>query len=391
LGRTGSGKSALLHRLIQQDAKAGYAVVVFDPGDLARDVYEALPASVLPRVSFFSLAAPIAYNPFARRRDEPARLENELFAIVDQTTAELGALPTSGAPLTPRMRRLLSYALRQVLKDPQANFSSLVTYLLEQRESLRVALELGAEEFAATWEGVVDRLSPFARDPRIRRVICSGHALDFGRVIDEGCILLVSLAGLEPALKRFLGTLLFNGLLSTVLERSRERRRAVAVYVDELPDFVASPHAAQNFQLLFNQGRKYRVSVTVAHTDFASVPEPLLHTIHGNAAGAVSFACGPEESRTMSAIFGGQWPPETIAFLPDYEAVARVGDRLGDNVYPIQTFPPPSRVRELADEQPAVADPPPDPFEEYERRHGNHEPTRRIRTPRSAPTPSPAI
>src|SRR5262245_37284657 len=108
LGRTGAGKSSLLARLIQQDAKPGHAVVVFDPGDLVTDVLRSLPGSVLERVMRFSVERPIPYNPLLRRRDEPARLENELFALIDQVTAE-----TRGTqPLTPRMARLLSAALR---------------------------------------------------------------------------------------------------------------------------------------------------------------------------------------------------------------------------------------------------------------------------------------
>lgn len=60
VGRSGKGKSVLLHRLIYQDAKQPYATVVFDAGDLATDVVATLPAGVMRRVLFFSVQSPIA-------------------------------------------------------------------------------------------------------------------------------------------------------------------------------------------------------------------------------------------------------------------------------------------------------------------------------------------
>src|SRR5690349_16675636 len=76
IGRSGAGKSSLLHRVIQQDARAGHAVVLFDPGDLADDVRATLPDRMRDRVLYFSPSHPIPYNPLVRRRDEPERLEN---------------------------------------------------------------------------------------------------------------------------------------------------------------------------------------------------------------------------------------------------------------------------------------------------------------------------
>ncbi len=381
LGRTGAGNSSLLNRCIQQDAHGKYAVVRFDPADLATDLLETLPSRVLDRVDFFSIDHPIPFNPLARRRDQPERLENELFALIDQVTAELRA----SQPLTPRMVRLLSHALRQVLKMPGADFSTLVTYLLEHRSDLEAAMQLGKDEsFSQTWDGVIDRLSQFVRDPRIRRVICNGHALDFGRLLDEGRILLVQLSGLEPALQRFLGTLLLNGLQSTILERPKHERRPCSIVVDEFHNFLSSDQAIANFQVLFNQGRRHLVSLAIAHTDFGSVPEEMLATIHDNAAAVVAFSCGPVPARKMSAIFGGEWPPEAIQFLPDYEAITRTGDHTGDIVKPIRAYPAPQRVREALDDEEPLPPDPPDPFEVFEQTHARRDPYTKARKPRAA-------
>lgn len=376
LGRTGAGKSSFLHRLIHQDTKRPYATAVFDAGGLATSVLEALPDELMERVWFFSVEHPIPYNPFLRRRDEPARLENELFSLLDQVTVEASHTP----PLTARMKRLLSTALREVLKEREPSFATLATYLVEKKTPLRQALQLREEEFSATWDGVIDRLSQFLRDPRIRRIICTTHELDFGRVIDEGRILLVSLEGLEPALRRFLGTLLFHGLQSTVLERRRDARRPVALYVDEFQDYLASGYAAGNFQTLFAQGRRYQVALAVAHQDFGTMPKELLQTIHGNAACLVSFSCGAQESRAMSALFGPDYVPEMVGFLADYHAVTRVGE----NVYPIKTYPPLHKMRELDEDAHVEHTDPPDPLAVIVTQHADQDAYTNARKPRRA-------
>src|SRR5262249_35282540 len=69
IGKSGKGKSTFFHRLIHQDAKQRYATVVFDAGDLAPDVLEALPDGLLERVMYFTVKRPIPYNPLLRRPD----------------------------------------------------------------------------------------------------------------------------------------------------------------------------------------------------------------------------------------------------------------------------------------------------------------------------------
>ena len=376
LGKSGKGKSTLLARLIHQDTSGSYATIVFDAGDLAQDVYEALPAKRLHRVLYFSIEHPIPYNPFLRRRDDPARLENELFALIDQVTAEASR---TTAELSARMKRVLAAAMEAPAfrSEPEPNFSSLVAYLFSHRSELCRTVQLQADDFAITWESLIDRLSQFIRDPRIRRVVSNGHALDFDRVIDEDRILLISLAGLEPQLKRFLGTLLFHGLQSTILERPRSRRRPVAVYVDEFHDYVASSAAVGNFQTLFSQARKYGAGVTVAHTDFGQVPEALRETILG-AGTLLTFSSGAKEAAVMSANFADEWPPQALVRLADHQAVVKVDD----TIYLVETLPPLMKVRRY-EETPFAGEDPPDPFA-ISMPSNERDPYTSIRAPRPA-------
>lgn len=356
VGKTGKGKSALEHRLIHQDVKQAHATIVFDAGDLGRRVLEALPerAFAEDRVRFFSVTSVIPFNPLRRRRDEPARVEAELFGVLDQVTVEGSAT----GPLSARMKALLSIALREVLRDPAATLSDLVTYLTTHRTALKAALGIHDDEFPKTWDAVRDRLR-FLRDPRVRRVLCTTHELDFGQFIDQGKIVIISLAGLEPALVRLLGTVLFSALQSVIFERDEEDRRDVTVVVDEFGDFVRSHYATDMFQKFYSQGRRYRISLAVAHQDWGTLPAALLETIYNNAGTVVAF--GTEEGVRLSPIFAYRWPPEALSLLADYEAIARVGE----SIHHLETYPPPTKVADRwqrLKSEPLPPDPP-DPFD----------------------------
>jgi type IV secretory pathway VirB4 component len=376
VGRTGAGKSTLLHNFLQRESEGSHAVILFDAGDLATALLETLSEEALQRVHFFSADHPIAYNPLLRRVSEPGRLENELGAPIDQVVAE----SSSTGSLSARMKRVLSAGIRGVLTEPEPTLATLTTYLLEQRTEIRKRLELRDDEFTIAFEGLIDRLSQFLRDARVRRILCAKHELNFDAIIDNGEILIVSLAGLEKPLVRFLGTVLFHGLSSVVMERPTWARKDLSIVVDEFQDYLGSVYSLANFQMLFAQGRRHKVSLTVAHQDFGTIDSRLLHTIHANAAATISFSCGPDESKKMSEIFGAKYPRETVGFLPDHQAIARIGE----SIRWFQTFPPPMKIRDIIPDEGVITceNDPPDPLEAFANRRAERDVYRDTRKPR---------
>jgi hypothetical protein len=285
------------------------------------------------------------------------------------------------------MKRVLSAGIRGVITYPEPTLATLTTYLLEQRTEIRKRLELRDDEFTVAFEGVIDRLSQFLRDARVRRILCAKHELDFDTIIDNGEILVVSLSGLEKPLVRFLGTVLFHGLSSVVMERPTWARKEVSIVIDEFQDYLGSAYSLANFQMLFAQGRRHKVSLTVAHQDFGTIDPRLLHTIHANAAAVIAFSCGPDESKRMSEIFGAKYPRETVGFLP---AIARVGE----SVVWFQTFPAPAKIRDIIPDEGTISHESdvPDPLEEFANRKAERDVYRDTRKPRRArPTITPEV
>ena len=144
------------------------------------------------------------------------------------------------------------------------------------------------------------------------------------------------------------------------MERSKSERKDVAIYIDEFQDYIRSRHSVNNFQTIFQQGRKYLSGLCLAHQDFAGIDSKLLHTIHSTCGSLISFNCGDVEARKMKSIFGET--EKDPAFLKDYNAIARVGL----DTFHFTTFPPPKKVREIIEDELKWAhEVPPNPFYEH--------------------------
>ena len=209
------------------------------------------------------------------------------------------------------MKRLLSLALQDVLlsKDRQPTLSDLVTHLVKNATSLRDRMGLGVDlkrDFLTAHEGIMDRLNQMLRQGKMRRIVCnnSNPKLDFNAVLDNGYILIISLAQLEAPLARMIGALLFQGLQSTIFDRSEEDSKDCAIYVDEFQDYIRSQYSAELFRRIFQQGRRHKVSFTIAHQDFSYVDTQLLDAIQGNPGAMGAFACGDREASKMARAFG---------------------------------------------------------------------------------------
>lgn len=373
LGRTGVGKSSLLQRIILKDAERDYAVVVFDSGTLAISLWETIPEPIFTeRFRFFSISHPIPYNPFLRteklRTENPSRLKNELVNLINEITIQ----DTKAQPLTPRMIILFGIALNGVLKkEKEPNFSHLYIYIKANADMIRRQMDLAdPKDFNNTKDAVLNRLEQFVSDRRIRRVICNPHRLDFNKVLNEGKVLVISLRGLEPSMLKFLGTVLFQGLLSTITEPEEPDRKDCAIYIDEFQQYLASHLTDENFRSVFKYGRGFKAALTIAHQDFGGMNRELLNTIHTNAYTRICFTVGPDEAPKMSSIFGGKYRPD---FVDDYHCFTRIYN----DVFPMETRRPKKKIRNFNYNRPPYARP--DPEDPTIRQFPTSRPTRRER------------
>jgi len=341
LGKTGMGKSTLFHHSILTDIQKNKATFFFDPGDLTYSILETLPEKRIRDVKFFSLEHPIPYNPLQAIQLEEG-LTDDVCDLLDRITLQRSATMA----LTERMRRILGEVIPKILEHPNPSLAEIPTYLIENQSSLTKSLGYKDEAYQTSIEGIIDRLNPFLQDSRLRRIVCSPHQLNFDDIIDNQQIFIASFAGLDLGMQQFLGTLLFHGLQRAVIRRKPEDRLPLAVYIDEFPNFIASKRATHSFQILFNQGRRHLVSLTIAHQDFGIIPDELLNSVISNVATCIGFSCGYREAMRLSNHFARHFTPEDFQLLPQYHALVRTENYLGEpEMYRIETFPPPKPLR----------------------------------------------
>ena len=131
----------------------------------------------------------------------------------------------------------------------------------------------------------------------------SKSSFDFRKVMDEGKILLISLAkgriGEENS--SFLGLLMVPRLLVAAMSRQdipQDQRRDFFLYVDEFQNF-ATPDFAQ----ILSEARKYRLNLTVANQFIGQIDEEVKNAIFGNVGTIASFRVGVSDANYLQHEF----------------------------------------------------------------------------------------
>ncbi len=337
IGRTGVGKSTLIHQLVRQLAAEPDrpSVAVIDPNnDLARDIC----LCSIPRVreadvvflemgdTEFPVGLPLFRSPPGVQREalvqttfsvirlifrehwSPTRMEDAVFAL----TATLCRLQGATLMDVPRLFGDASFRGQATagMDDPVA---------LEFWRDYENLSEAGRRELARP---VLYRLRAFYRSPAVRNIVCQPRGIDFDKLMERGSILLVSLAGSAiQAEADLLGELIIARLhLSALarLERRREARKRFYLAVDESQRFRGA-----SLPILLSEGRKLGLSLILSTQYLGALGEGLAASVLGNVGTLVAFRCGPADSRLLGTSLR-PFTAEQLEDLDRYEAVAKL-------------------------------------------------------------------
>jgi hypothetical protein len=336
LGRTGTGKSTLQHRLLHQlmDLPERPAVLLLDPhGDLARDVAATVPLTreadtVLLELgdTDFPVGLPLLRRPAGisteafiqatvsivrlifREHWSPTRMEDAVFALVG-TLVHLPAPTLLDAPrlfADPAFRRgAISRVGDPVVREFWADYEALS--------------EAARRELARP---ILYRLRAFSRTPAVRNLICRTDGLDLGALLERRAIILVSLAGSEiQAEADLLGELLIARLhvaLLGRLARPRQERSPVYLAIDESQRFQGA-----SLPILLGESRKLGLALVLSTQHLAAWGEALAESVLGNVGTQIAFRCGPTDSRRLAHSLR-PFTPEQLEDLDRFEAIVKL-------------------------------------------------------------------
>jgi Type IV secretion-system coupling protein DNA-binding domain len=342
-GGTGTGKLKFLENLIRQDIrqwrKSKCGMIVLDPhGSLYDSLIQWLAwnernidAPIIP-IDLRRDDWIVSYNLLRQRETaDPAVLVDN---ITDAMAYVWGQGGTNQTPLfarwagnviralyekkltlveaehlTDRVAKQVRYAMTSDLKDRPS------------RQDWQFADTLNAKDFEAQIGSTVNRLQRFIRNQTMRSMFGQPDvSLDLGRALEEGSIILVSLATERAKVSKenaeLFATLLLSDLWTAAQERGkRDGVKPFYCYLDEFQRFI-SPTISENL----DEARGFGLHFTMAHQfpnqllDRGENGKRVYNSIMENASSKVVFRLSHEENlRAMAQwLFMGVMNPDEV-------------------------------------------------------------------------------
>lgn len=341
-GGTGTGKSKFLENIIRQDIKQWHksrcGMLILDPhGSLYDNLIEWLAwnekvhdVPIVP-IDLRQDDWIVSYNLLRQREADPAVLVDN---ITDAMAYVWGQGGTNQTPLfarwsgnvlralyekkmtlveaeylLDRVEKQVRYAMTSDLKDKPS------------RQDWMFADTLNARDFESQIGSTVNRLQRFIRNKTMRSMFGQPSvSLDLGRALEEGSIIIVSLATERAKVSKenaeLFATLLLSDLWTAAQERGkRDGVKPFYVYLDEFQRFV-TPTIAENL----DEARGFGLHLTMAHQfpnqllDRGESGRRVYNSIMENASSKVVFRLQHEENlRTMAQwLFMGVMNPDEV-------------------------------------------------------------------------------
>jgi len=342
VGATGAGKSMFLEGLLRQDIlnqrRSGSAIVLLDPhGSLYDGIVRWLARLRLDRrvvpIDLRQHEWIVAYNAIRRRQDSSASVVVDAFV---RTMAHAwGAAGVDQTPLLARwITNLIAVLYEKGLTLPQA-FHLLCDNEIRANLTCQVAdpwvsrdwtmaAGLNSRDFEQQVSSTVNRLRRFVGADQFQLMLGQPTvSLDLHRALDEGWIILISLATEGGKVSRqnadLFGSMFLTDLWTAAQERGKRKDlRPCRIYVDEFQSFI-SPTIAENL----DQSRGFGLSWTMAHQfpmqllDRGEYGKQLWHSVVENASSKVVFRMSHEENLRPLAqwLFTGTFNPDEIKHI----------------------------------------------------------------------------
>lgn len=358
IGKTGTGKSAMLHNLIIQDIANGEGVCVVDPhGELVESILRKIPKERLKDVVYFNPADseyPMGFNvlelPDPKYKHLVASGLMGIFTKIWAGTwsarmeyilnnAVLALLDTPGSTLLGISRILVDKQYRQQIlanvKDPVVR-SFWLNEFEEWRDQFR-------NEAIAP---IQNKVGQFLSTAMIRNVVGQPQStLDIFKIMNEGKIFLVNVSKgrIGEDNSALLGAMLITKIQLAAMERVRipeDERVDFYLYVDEFQNF-----ATDSFASILSEARKYRLNLILAHQYIGQlvtdVSTKVRDAVFGNVGTMVVFRVGAADAEFLEQEFTPELLPEDIVNLPNYTVYLKLMvDGVTSRPFSARTLPP---------------------------------------------------
>jgi hypothetical protein len=337
IGATGTGKSTLLHSLIQQDITQGTGCCVIDPhGDLVDTLLNNIPEHRIKDVVLINPSDsefPIGLNMLSAHSDlEKELLASDLVALFRRFSTSWGD----------QMNSVFANAISAFVYNAKVgHLGDLRKFLIEQPFRNAILTTCTDTDIVYYWQkeypilksssigSILTRLDSFLRPKVIRNMVCQQQSLNFQELMDTKKIVLVKLSqGLVGEENSYLlGAFIVSKLQQTAMARQAQvaqNRIPFYCYIDEFQHFVTPSMAT-----ILSGARKYSLGLILAHQDMqqvARVESDIANSILANAGTRICFRLGDTDAKRMQEGLSA-FTAEDLQNLATGEAIVRVNTR----------------------------------------------------------------
>ncbi len=334
IGKTGTGKSTLLHQLIRQDIAAGLGVCVIDPaGNLVRNILqESIPTARENDVVVLDMATPVNgvfYPPPLNLLNRPSGLKSDrsaqmLVSVLSKIYKEFRSS---------QMAYYLQMALITLAQDPQATLLDIPRIFndLAYRDSLTATLDnLAIPRFWNDFDTkssaernqdlfpLLRRLDTFYSNTSLMTMTCHPHALDLRQLIAGNKIMLVSLAAdtadIGELERQMLGATLVSQIEMAVMAGAISQTPFM-LYIDEAQNFVTTA-----LPEMLSEARQKGLGLVLSNQFFKQMVGETREAIEGNVATLIAFEIGEGDASDFSIYTKPQFTSADLVSLGKYRA-----------------------------------------------------------------------
>jgi hypothetical protein len=357
LGPTGTGKTSLIKNLVSDDLRAGRGLAVVETnGDLIKELCDLiLPERVndVMLIDATDRRYAVGFNPLAASRDA-SLVADQLGELFQRLWAQYWG---------PRTGQLAHMGLLTLARRDGSTLLDLPRLFLDQSFRAGVLADLDdpvglapdwqwferlpEREQATVIAPLMNKVRQFTARASIRAIVGQASpAISMRRILAERRVLLVhipkGLIGAETA--QLLGCLVLTSLWQATAERaalSPGDRAPFGLYVDEVQDFASAPVP---WEEMFAQGRKYGLSLSVAHQNLGQLPRELREVVLANARSKAVFALSPSDAKSLEPLFAPSLSAADLQALDAYSIAALVALDDGSTARPVTLATPPPPI-----------------------------------------------
>ena len=350
IGKSGSGKSALLNFQARQDVARGAGLCVVDPhGDLIEDILAHVPKERAKDVVLFDPAdteRPMGLNLLEAKTDE----EKDRASI---DAMEIFIKLFGNEIFGPRIQHYFRNGCLTLMDDEEEGATLIdVPRLFVDDEFQRykvskcknvVVRSFWEHEIAKTGQREKEEMipyfsakfGPFITNTTMRNIIGQPKsAFQIRDIMDSGKILLVNLSKgkIGDTNAQLLGLIFVNKVNMAALSRAdtpQEKRKRFYLYVDEFQNFVTDA-----FATILSEARKYELGLIMAHqyigqlvgktAAYDQASTKMRDAVFGNVGTIMSFKIGAEDAEYMAKEMAPVLSEQDVIGIPNFNCYVKL-------------------------------------------------------------------